>query len=179
MTEKIYVSGEDLWSYWNRHKPTLRACRVALFTREGSTIFLTDDSGDAVFTVDCGGETIVTSRLEWPNAASMVKKYAELVNALRIDPDADEDDPADWTDAQTARLCKVMDATEEWLEILLGGELKEYSINENDMEEIIGAVGQYLADYMGISIYFPTEEADGTITEFPFDNGDVEEEVDK
>ena len=175
MTEKIYVSGEDLWSYWNRHKPTLRACRVALFTNEENAIFLTDDTGDVVFSVDCCGETIETFRLEWPNAASMVKKYAELVNALRFEADDDDEAAAEWTGGQTSRLCKVMDSTEEWLEVLLGGELREYSINENDLEEIINVVGQYLSDYMGISIYFPTEEADGTITEFPFDNDDESE----
>lgn len=171
----IYVKAPALWKYWLDHSTRLREKLVLIAESDSAKIYLTNDSGDARFSVEVG-QVVEDFRLEYPARVSLEVQYMELLIGCHILDEEEEPKESTndvWTEAQTARVVRILDATEEFITTLLCGDLKDYCVNETDLEDIAFLVGQYLADHHDISINYPTEyhfDDEVVVVDYPFDD---------
>lgn len=163
----ILVSPEDIWGFFWEHKEELSSKYLAVAEDEdaGIVIYMTEEGGLPYFQVEVDGSS--EYEVETTSGDDAEESYKNIIK-LYIDQSDEgfDDDDLD-------RLDDIHNAVEDMLNVMLEGNIEEFDIDENALEEIASIVEQYLADMYGVYVRHPIEVED-KIIQYPFDPEELE-----
>lgn len=192
-----FVKPEHLMDFFDENRQALASdwAVVARDKTKSREIYLASDSGTPCFQVIKGGiilSEVVKSRAEaqeyYEGALKLlgfIKEDEGSSTLLNVEDDIEEPDGCEddavsgfLTPEQEDRMVEVYCAAEDFLKVLLGGNLTDYDLMDADLEELCAEVGKSLYKKYGISINFPMEimDADGNlyVEDYPFEESEEE-----
>lgn len=175
----VIVQPEDLWEVFTKNRQLLAKNYMLLAeSREGFEIYLTEESGMPFFTVECEPDNERVAMSDSCGKENAEKNYTELLNLYVLDEEdvasKDEETVEDVFEPDDIdRLDELHGAVEDLVEVFLRFSQAEFDLEEEDIDDIGVAIGQYLMDTYGLSVRYPTIEVDDdsgldVVIQFPF-----------
>lgn len=175
----VIVQPEDLWEVFTKNRQLLAKNYMLLAeSREGFEIYLTEESGMPFFTVECEPDNERVAMSDSCGKENAERNYTELLRLYVLDEGNDagqeEETGEDIFDPDDLdRLDEIHGAVEDLVEVFLRFSQAEFDLEEEDIDDIGVAIGQYLMDTYGLSVRYPTIEVDegsglDVVVQFPF-----------
>lgn len=148
----IYVQPSEIWSFFQEHRKELASkyMLVADNHDDAVEIYLTEEDGMPFFQVEVAGKC--ESEADSISKVNAENNYRELISLFiecdRIGEILDTED--------VERLDEIKAAAEDFLFVLLGCSPEEACIEDDDVDQIVDLVEEFLCEQYGIPIYHPT-----------------------
>lgn len=192
-----FVKPEHLMDFFDENRQALVSdwAVVARDRTKSKEIYLASDSGTPCFQVVKGGIILSEAVKSRAEAQGYYEGALKLLDFIEEDEDnstllnvEDGTEEPDWceddvmseflTPEQEDRMVEVYCAAEDFLKVLLGGNLEDYGFVDADLEELCAKIGKSLYKKYDISINFPMEimDADGNlyVEDYPFEENEEE-----
>lgn len=151
----IHISPEELWAFFaeNRHSLSENYMLVAEDEDTSIEIYLTEEEYLPFFRVEVDGQCEYEEGSASKFDAEEV--YKNIIN-LFLCPEAAEDGDGVLSCDDIMRLNEVQEAAYEFMAVLTGESSAESLISEDEIDDIIGALLEYLAEQYNIQVRYPT-----------------------
>lgn len=151
----IHITPEELWQFFaeNRYKLSDSYMLIAEDKDEAVEVYLTEEEYLPYFRVEVGGrcehEEGSASRLDAEEV------YKNILNLFLCDED-DEDGDGVFSLDDIMRLNEVQEAAYEFMAVLTEETTAESLLSEDEIDDIIGSLLEYLAEQHNIQVRYPT-----------------------
>lgn len=151
----VHVQPEGLWDFFKENRQSLLDNYMLIAEEQESLIevYLTEERGFPYLRVEVDGqceyERDTVSKLD------AEEEYKEILSIFFGFEDAEDGDGVFSYD-DIMRLNEVHEAAYEFMAVLTGEPSAESMISEDDIDDIVGALVEYLAEQHGIQVRYPT-----------------------
>lgn len=151
----IHVPPEKLWDFFaeNRQKLSDNYMLIAEEPESLVEVYLTEERGFPYLRVEidsqCEYERDSVSRLD------AEEEYKEILSVFFCSDDSEDGDGVLSCD-DIMRLNEVQEAAYEFMAVLTDEPSEESLISEDDIDDIVRALMEYLAEQHGIKVRYPT-----------------------
>lgn len=151
----VHVQPERLWDFFKENRQSLLDNYMLIAEEQESLIevYLTEERGFPYLRVEVDGqceyERDTVSKLD------AEEEYKEILSIFFGFEDAEDGDGVFSYD-DIMRLNEVQEAAYEFMAVLTGELSAESMISEDDIDDIVGALVEYLAEQHGIQVRYPT-----------------------
>lgn len=165
----VSVPPNEVWDYFQEHKKELQENYLLVASDDDREveIYLTEENGMPYFRVEVSGQC--ESEADSVSKVNAEGNYRELLS-LFIE---DEYSAELFSNDEIDRLDEIQCATEDFLMVLLGCSPEEACLEEDEIDEVINRIEEFLYEEYGIPIWHPTiidDEMTGevNVVQYPF-----------
>lgn len=157
----VLVQPSEIWEYFQEHKKELEESYLLVASDDDGEveIYLTEENGMPYFRVEISGQC--ESEADSISKINAEGNYRELIS-LFIE---DEYGTEMFSDDEIDRLNEIQNAAEGFLMVLLGCSPDEACMEENEIDEVVDRVEEFLYEECGIPVWHPTIVDDETTGE--------------
>lgn len=168
----VHVRPEELWDFFNENKQSLSDNYMLIAEKQESLVevYLTEERGFPYLRVEVDGQC--EYEMNSVSKLDAEEEYKEILSVFFCS-DGDEDGDGVFSYDDIMRLNEVQEAAYEFMAVLTEEPSTQSMISEDDINDIVGAVVEYLAEQHGIHVRYPTiiendESGLPAVVQFPY-----------